>query len=58
MEEYKQMLLDDRIKAIQQKHRIDQIKSKKMMFISSPDTINNSRNIQSTKNTLKTMSFH
>ena len=58
MEEYKQMLLDDRIKAIQQKHRIDQIKSTKMMFISSPETINNPRNIQSTKNTLRSMNFH
>jgi hypothetical protein len=58
MREYKKMLLDDRIKAIKHKLRIDQMKSKKMMFISSPETINNMRNIQSTKNTLRSMSFH
>lgn len=58
MEEYKQMLADDRIKAIQHKQYIDQVKSKKMMFVSSPGTINNPRNIQSTKNTLRSMSFH
>jgi hypothetical protein len=58
MEEYKQMLADDRIKAIQHKQYIDQVKSKKMMFVSSPETIHNPRNIQSTKNTLRSMSFH
>ena len=58
IKEYKQMLKDDRIKAFQHKQYIDQVKSKKMLFVSSPGTINNPRNIQSTKNTLRSMSFH
>lgn len=58
MNEYRQMLNEDKIKSIQHKERIEQIKSKKMMFVSSPNTINNIKNIQSTKNTLKKMSFN
>jgi len=55
MEEYKQMLLEDRIKSIEQKKRISEIKSKKLFFTSN---IGNQGAIQSTKNNLRNMSFH
>jgi hypothetical protein len=55
MEEYKQMLLEDRIKSIEQKKRISEIKSKKMFFTSN---IGKQGSIQSTKNNLRSMSFH
>lgn len=57
MEEYKQMLLDDQIKAIQQKQRVEQIKSKKMMFTSAPGAQMNPRNMKATSNNLRSMSF-
>jgi len=57
IEEYRQMLLEDRIKAIQQKQRIDQIKSKKMFFMTAPGANSNPRNIQASKNNLRSMSF-
>jgi hypothetical protein len=57
IEEYRQMLLEERIKAIQQKQRIDQIKSKKMLFVSSPGYNVNPRNIQASNNNLRNMSF-
>lgn len=57
IEEYHQMLLDDKIAAIKQKQRIDQIKSKKMFFTSVPGSHSNPRNIQATKNTLRSMNF-
>ena len=57
MEEYQQMLLEDKINAIQQKIRIDQIKSKKMMFTSAPGISADPRNMQATKNTLRSMNF-
>jgi hypothetical protein len=55
MEEYKQMLLEDRIKSIEQKKRISEIKSKKLFFTSN---IGNQGTIQSTKNNLRNMSFY
>lgn len=58
-EEYYQMLLDDRKKAIEQKLRVEQIKSKKLMFTVSPDSTGvNPRNIVPTKNNLRSMNFH
>jgi hypothetical protein len=57
IEEYRQMILEDRITAIQQKQRADQIKSRKMMFTSAPGVAVNPRNIQATKNGLRMMSF-
>jgi hypothetical protein len=60
MEEYKKMLLEDKIKAIEQKKRISEIKSTKLMFTTTPSNqINpsNSRNIQASKNNLRMMSF-
>jgi hypothetical protein len=57
IEEYKQMLLDDKIKAIQHKITIEQIKSKKMFFTSVPGVSSNPRNIQASKNNLRSMNF-
>jgi len=57
-EEYYKMLLDDRRKAIEHKIRMEQIKSKKLMFTTSPDATGiNPRNIIATKNTLRSMNF-
>jgi hypothetical protein len=50
IEELNKMLHEDRIKAIQQRNRIAQIKSTKMLFT-------NIGNIQSSKNNLRMMSF-
>ena len=57
MEEYRQMLLEDRIKAIQHKKMIEEVKSKKMFFTSAPNATFNPRNIQSSVNNLRTMNF-
>lgn len=57
MEELRQMLLDDKIKAIQHKQRMEQIKSKKMLFVSAPGGYLNPRNIQATRNNLRSMNF-
>lgn len=57
MEEYKQMLLDDKINAFEHKKIMEQIKPKKMMFTSAPYITNKPSNIQASKNNLKRMSF-
>jgi hypothetical protein len=58
IEEYYQMLIDDKKMAIERKLRIDQIKSKKLLFTTSPDAIGvNPRNIIPTKNNLRSMNF-
>jgi hypothetical protein len=57
LEEYKRMLLEDKIKAIEHKKRIEQIKSKKLMFTTNPTISINPRNIQATKNSLRMMNF-
>ena len=52
------MLLDDRKKAIEHKIRIEQIKSKKLMFTAPPGLTGvNPRNIRATKNNLHSMNF-
>jgi hypothetical protein len=57
-EEYYQMILDNRKKAIEHKIRMEQIKSKKLMFTTSPNAIGiNPRNIIPTKNNLRSMNF-
>jgi len=57
-EEYYEMLLDDRKKAIEHKLRIEQIKSKKMLFTSAPGiNYTNPKTIQATKNNLRNMNF-
>jgi hypothetical protein len=56
MEEYKQMLLEDKIKELQQKKRIAEIKSTKLMFTTNvPDQSNT---IRPTRNNLRSMNFH
>jgi hypothetical protein len=57
IEEYRQMLLEDRIKAIEHKKRIEQIKSTKMMFTSAPGAESNPRNVRASKNNLRMMNF-
>ena len=57
IEEYKRMLLEDKIKAIEHKKMIEQVKSKKMMFTSTPYFVNNANNINASKNNLKSMNF-
>lgn len=60
MEEYKQMLIEDKIKEIEHKKRIAQIKPKKMLFTSNVG--NNGHKdegpIHATKNNLRRMSFN
>jgi hypothetical protein len=57
-EEYYQMLLDDKKKAIEHKLMVEKIKSKKLMFTTSPDATGvNPRNIIPTKNNLRSMNF-
>jgi hypothetical protein len=59
MEEYYQMLLDDKKRAIEHKLRIEQIKSKKLLFTAPEGGIGvNPRNIVPSKNNLRSMSFH
>ncbi len=66
MEEYRQMLLEDRIKAIENKKRIEEIKSRKLLFTTTPNSgysysnsssNSNPRNIIATKNNLRMMNF-
>ena len=57
IEEYYQMLIDDKKRAIEHKQRIEQIKSKKLLFTTTPGIANNPRNIQATKNNLRRMNF-
>jgi hypothetical protein len=57
IEEYKQMLLEDKIKAIQHKILIEQIKPKKMMFTSNPTMSINKIDINASKNNLRKLNF-
>jgi len=61
IEEYHQMLLEDKIKQIQQQKRIAEIKSTKLLFVSNPggnqNNGNNPRNMQASRNNLRSMSF-
>jgi hypothetical protein len=61
IEEYHQMLLEDKIKQIQQQKRIAEIKSTKLLFVSNPGgNQNNSinpRNMQASRNNLRSMNF-
>ena len=54
IQEYHQMLLEDKIKKIQHRKMIEQVKSKKMIFISDPCS---TRNIQVSTNNLRMMNF-
>jgi hypothetical protein len=55
MEELKEMLIQEKMIAQQQRQRINQIKSKKLMFTTNTNI--NVNNIVPSKNNLKTMSF-
>lgn len=57
IEEYNQMLSEERIKNYEQKKRIAEIKSKKLMFTTNPENHVNPRNIQASRNSLRMMSF-
>lgn len=58
IEEYKRMLLEDRIKAIEHKRRMEQIKPKKMLFTNVPGSISNPTTIRASNNRLRSMHFH
>ena len=57
IEEYNQMLLEDRIKAIEHRKILEQVKSKKLLFTTTPGMGTNPRNIHPTKNNLRRMNF-
>jgi hypothetical protein len=57
IEEYREMLLEDKIKAIQHKKMVEEVKSKKMMFTSAPGSTSNPRNIKSSIYNLRMMNF-
>lgn len=57
LEEYNQMVLEQRIKAIQNKKRIEEIKSTKMMFTTVPGSNANPRVIKASTNNLRSMKF-
>jgi hypothetical protein len=60
IEEYNQMVMEERIKRIEERKRIAEIKSTKLMFTTTPDnnvTQGNPRNIKPSKNNLRKMSF-
>lgn len=56
-DEYYKMILDDKIKAIEHRKMVEQVKSKKLLFTTTPGMGTNPRNIQPTKNTLRRMNF-
>ena len=60
IEEYKRMLLEDRIKRIQERNRVAQIKSTKLLFESNNNGFINNGNakIGATKNNLRMMNFN
>ena len=57
IEEYHQMLLEDKIKQIEHRKMIDEVKSKKMMFTSAPGSTSNPRNLCASRNNLRMMNF-
>lgn len=57
IEEYNQMVLEDKINAIKNKQRIEQIKSKKMFFTSVPGSPFTPKNITASRNNLRSMNF-
>lgn len=61
IEEYNQMVYEERIKQIEQRKRVAEIKSTKLMFTTTPGNhVNNDvnpRNIKASRNTLRKMAF-
>jgi hypothetical protein len=62
IEEYNQMVLEERIKRIQERNRIAQIKSTKLLFESNNNAYNSSnisnKSIGASKNNLRMMKFN
>ena len=58
IEEYNRMVLEENIKRIQERNRIAQIKSTKMLFESNNIPVNNTGNISASKNNLRMMKFN
>jgi hypothetical protein len=59
MEEYRQMLLEDKIKRIQQQKRIAEIKSTKLLFTTDTNAnTDNKLSIRPSVNNLKNMNFY
>jgi hypothetical protein len=58
IEEYNRMVLEENIKRIQERKRIAQIKSTKMLFESNNIPVNNTGNISASKNNLRMMKFN
>ena len=58
IEEYNRMVLEENIKRIQERKRIAQIKSIKMLFESNNIPVNNTGNIVASKNNLRMMKFN
>ena len=60
MEEYKKMLLEDKIERIKQQKRISEIKSTKLLFTTNPEYTGQHRNIRvsSSSNNLRKLNFH
>ena len=60
IEEYNRMVYEEKIKRIEERKRIAEIKSTKLMFTTTPDnhvSQGNLRNIQPSRNNLRKMSF-
>ena len=60
IEEYNQMVMEERRRRIEERKRIAEIKSTKLMFTTTPDSLvthGNPRNIKPSKNNLRKMSF-
>ena len=62
MEEYRQMVLEERMRRIQERNRIAQIKSTKMLYESNngnigSNNVRNNGNIHASKNNLRMMKF-
>jgi len=57
IEEYHEMLLKDKIKQIEHRKMIEEVKSKKMMFTSAPGSSSNPRNLRASRNNLRMMNF-
>jgi hypothetical protein len=57
MEEYKQMLLEDKLKKIEHQKRISEIKSTKLIFTTNQFAPTNGQNIVTNKNGLRRMNF-
>lgn len=59
IEEYKKMVLEERLKQIHERKRIEQIKSTKLLFTGNPNTRQNinKKVIRASKNNLRSMNF-